>query len=148
MAVLLNFTKHADVRLPFCKASRGFTLIEVMVVVAIVAILAAIAMPSYTEHVRKGNRAQAGAALLENAQALQVFFNTRNTYTGANLAWTQSPDSGPAKYNIAMVPTATSFTLTATPTVADTNCGNLTLTSTGVRGIVGGIKDVRYCWRS
>ena len=148
MAVLLNFTKHADVGSPFCKANRGFTLIEVMVVVVILAIIASLAMPSYVEHIRRGNRAQAEAVLLENAQSLQVFYNTRNTYTGATLTWTQSPAAGTAKYNIVMVPSGggNSFTLTATPTFADPNCGNLTLTSTGVKGVTGG--DVSYCWKS
>ena len=148
MAVLLNFTERADVRWPFCKANRGFTLIEVMVVVVIIAIIASLAMPSYVEHIRRGNRAQAEAALLENAQTLQVFYNTKNTYTGASLPWTQSPAGSSPKYNIAMVSGSNNFTLTATPTSADANCGNLTLTSTGIKGIVGGSKDVRYCWRS
>ena len=145
--MLLNFTERADIGSTFRKANRGFTLIELMVVVVIVAIIASMAIPSYVEHIRRGNRAQAGAALLENAQSLQVFYNTKNTYTGAALPWAQSPANGSAKYNIAISAADNiSFLLEATPTFADPNCGNLTLTSTGVKGVTGG--DVSYCWKS
>ncbi|MDW7601742.1 prepilin-type N-terminal cleavage/methylation domain-containing protein, partial [Stenotrophomonas maltophilia] len=55
------------------RLARGFTLIELMIVVAVVAILAAIAYPSYSEHVRKSRRAQAKADLVEYAQLAERF---------------------------------------------------------------------------
>lgn len=59
---------------------RGFTLIELMITVAIVAILAGVAYPAYTEHVRKGKRAEARAALLNLLQQQERYMTQRNTY--------------------------------------------------------------------
>ena len=75
-------------------AAAGFTLIELMIVVAVVAILAAIAVPSYQEQVRKSRRAQAKADLVEYAQMAERFFTVNNTYVGFTLPTTQSPREG------------------------------------------------------
>lgn len=125
----------------------GFTLMELLIVVAIIVIIATFAIPSYFEYVRKGDRAQAGAVLQDNAHHLQAYYNVRNTYVGASLAANQSPIDGTAKYTISLdSATQTSFTLKALPIVADPECGTLTLTSTGVKSI-GGSRDVAYCWK-
>lgn len=136
--------------------ARGFTLIELMIVVAIVAILASIAYPSYQESVRKSRRAEAGAVLLEGAQFMERFFTVNSRYhqtragVGVALptALTHSPkDGGTVRYNIDFtVLGANSFTLRATPVDADANCGILTITHAGVKGATGTL-GADGCWR-
>src|SRR5262245_213083 len=92
---------------------RGFTLVELMVVVVIVAILASIGIPSYREHMQRANRAEAKSSLLEDAQFLERNRTATNKYnknasdgvalTQANLPATQSPKDGEARYTIELV---------------------------------------------
>ena len=131
----------------------GFTLIELMIVVAIVGILAAVALPSYTQYVQRGDRASARAAMLEAQQFMERYYATSNTFVGAVLParFTSVPVKAP-KYNIAVGNLAAgTFTLTATPIGAVTKCGNLTLTHTGVKGIsvpaTPTAADISECWR-
>lgn len=127
--------------------ARGFTLVELMVVVAIVAILASVALPSYQDSVRKSRRAQAKADLVEFAQGLERFHSVNNTYAGYVLPFAVSPRSGgPAQYNLAVGGLAgTTFLLTATPTGAQTDdsCGALTVNQAGVKTSVGPLAN---CW--
>lgn len=81
--------------------SRGFTILELMIVVAIVGVLAAIAYPSYIEYTKKTRRAEASAVLQEAAQAVERHFSRTRSYTGAQIP-DQSPASGSAAYNIAV----------------------------------------------
>lgn len=137
---------------------QGFTLIELMIAVVIVAILASIAYPSYQEQVAKAKRADAASALMTGAQALERYYTSNGSYlnTGGNLAAvfpTQSPESGTANYTIAATgtPTANSFTLRATRTGSMTGdrCGNLEISSTGARTLNGNASGttVADCWR-
>jgi type IV pilus assembly protein PilE len=122
--------------------AQGFTLIELMIVVAIIAVLAAVAYPAYQDQVRKSRRAQAKADLVEMTQILERYRTVNNTY-GAALAdvaglVAQSPRSGTAQYSIALSPqTATTFTLTATPASATgqnkDKCGVLSIDQANVR---------------
>ena len=131
---------------------RGFTLIEVMIVVAVVAILAAIALPSYQDSVRKSRRAQAKTDMLELVQVLERTYTTDRSYarySTLDAPLNQSPRDGAARYSIAISNvSATTYTLTATPQGAqanDTRCGTLTINQMGVKTISGSA-TVADCW--
>ncbi|MGV8919208.1 MAG: type IV pilin protein [Pseudomonas sp.] len=118
----------------------GFTLIELMIVVAIVGILAAIAYPSYQRHVQHGYRSEGIAMLTDTAARLERFYAQNNTYAATNmtsLGYTADPAlSSSGKYSVALSNlSSTTYTVTATAqTPQDTDvCGNLSLTQAGVQ---------------
>lgn len=127
------------------KSESGFTLIEVMIVVAIIGILAAIAYPSYQESVRKSNRADAKATLNDYAQRLQRCFTAYSAYNSGNCTLAGQIDGATLEspegfYDVgATTLTATTYTLQATPkgSQATDSCGNLTLDHTGTRNATG-----------
>lgn len=127
-----------------CIRQGGFTLIELMIVVAIVGILSAIAYPSYTEYVRRGHRAEARTGLLQAAQWLERAATATGVYP-TSLPQNLTQVSG-NRYNISLSGSSAAFTLTATPKGAQSGdkCGNYTLTNTGQRGVSTG--TIEECW--
>jgi len=138
--------------------ARGFTLIELMVVVAIVAILASIAFASYEYAVTKSRRSAAAGCLQERAQFMERFYTTNMSYVsplGAAPALPQCDAELQPFYNVtfAVAPTAATpnaYTLQAAPLASqlanDTLCGTLTLTHQGVRGEGGSAATADACW--
>ncbi len=146
---------------------RGFTLVELMIVVAVVAILVRIAYPSYQESVIKSKRADAKAALSELSNWMERYYTANGCYTalvsGAcvatsttppSLPFAQTPRLGTANYTLAPVVTSTSYTLTATPVNNTDPCGALSLDSTGAKTITASTSSYNYnssytasyCW--
>lgn len=136
---------------------RGFTLIELMITVAIVAILASIAYPSYQEQVRKSRRADCAGELQLLANAMERSFTLNGTYPGAPPAPFNGGcpiDGGTKVYDFAIALGAanTTFTISAAPTAgspqAGDKCGTFTLTNLGVQNITGAAGGVtaQDCW--
>lgn len=136
----------------------GFTLIELMIVVAVVAILAAVALPSYQQYIKRSSRAEARAEVLRAEGWLERFNAENNRYTdnaanNANSAFasafTTVPASGAARYTIGVALTAISYTITATPTSTGSMngdaCGTYTKTNTGV--LTSTLNDPAKCMR-
>jgi len=135
------------------KQAHGFTLIELMVTVAIIGILAAIAYPSYTQYVQRANRSDAEAIMQENAQFMERYFTTNGKYDGAALPTIQSPKPpGMAKFVISLATTTTppTYTITATPTggYVDSLCNVLTINELGVTTTTGGSGTLADCWKN
>lgn len=143
------------------QAQRGFTLIELMITVAIIGILSTIAYASYTSYVRRAHRSEAKAVLLQDATILERNFTLANRYDNtlndgsgtatSGLIILQAPTSGTASYGIVVgfnTTPAQDFTLTANPTGSMTGdaCGSFTLNNAGVQGVTGGTLSAAECW--
>ncbi len=140
------------------KNSRGFTMLELIITMAIVAILTAIAVPSYNQYVIKANRNVAKSDLMELQQWMERNYSLTNSYltmpsgtavTAAALPFDNSPRNGTAYYAITFSagPTASTYTLTATPNANqnDVACGTLSVTNASVQ-TSSGTGTAAYCW--
>jgi type IV pilus assembly protein PilE len=143
------------------RTSRGFTLIELMIVVAIVAILAAVAYPTYRDSVERARRADAKSVLMEAAQWIERQYTLSNAYnklgdgsvlnTAALPAQLrEAPKDGASKYydiQFAANPTTTAYTLQAVPknSMTGDKCGTLTLTEAGTKSATG-TAGADWCW--
>ena len=147
------------------RRSAGFTLIELMITVAIVGILAAVAFPSYASFVARARRADARTQLVQVAQFMQRFYAANDNYAtdrSGNAIQVPaqlqvSPADGGAVYNLSVTTaTATAYEIRMVPValgpMSGDKCGTFTLTSTGVRGVlVGGVAGSQTlrdtCWK-
>lgn len=134
------------------KKQTGFTLIELMITVAIVAIVTSIALPSYQNYVLRTKRAVAAGCLLEMAQHMERTFTTSMSYAAATIPELSCKSEIANAYTFAFqtgFPTATTYAIDASPTggqSSDTKCGTLSLNQAGQKS-VDGTDTAANCWR-
>lgn len=139
------------------RGQQGFTLIELMIVAAVVAILTAIAYPSYRDHVQKTKRAECQGVMMAASGVFERHYAVTNKYNGATGLPMQCPVGAGAtpSYNLAYVNPDVAvgvvphFTITATPTGSQSSdkCGVLTLNYQGIKGQNGSTATDKDCWK-
>jgi len=137
------------------KSSKGFSLLELMIVVAIVGIIVTIAYPAYQEYVRDARRTDAKAVIIEMSQWMERQYTVNGRYTNASgadpaLPLVKSPKDGPdVVYNLSVDATddPDTFIIVATPDAGGPQngdrCGGLAITQTGVKTSSGAVAE---CW--
>ena len=130
-------------------ADSGFTLIELMIAVAILAIIVAIAIPTYERYVIETNRGEGKVIINNVAQGLERCYSRFSQYNDGACTVTLPAVSENGHYSVTAALTATTYTLTAAPqdsqATRDTECGSLTLDHRGFRGVTGS-GTVEDCW--
>ena len=152
----MNFLVCAQTSPDNHRSARGFTLIEILIVVAILGVLASIALPAYQNSVLRSGRAEAKGELMIVASDQERFFSSNNSYSTdatpliTTDATTRTTENGLYDITVAAGATgdiATSFVATATAVGSQTDdaCTTLTISSIGVRGATG--DTVEECWQ-
>lgn len=136
---------------------NGFTLIELVVTMGIIAILAAIAIPAYSSYTKNANRTDATRTMTLDAQALERCYSQKFNYTDASCPAAASQPSIQGYYTVTIAvttaPTA-SYTITASPALSpqtsDSSCWQFTLNSAGTQGATteSGSNNTKTCWGS
>lgn len=137
--------------------AEGFSLLELLAAVAILAVLASIALPTYAEYIARSRRLEARAGLLEAAHWMERWRTERGRYDDptsagqlpAEFPWRQIPRAGDAYYTVSVVATAVTYkiTATATRTMARDVCTSLSIDETGARSFTGAGSTEEVCWR-
>ena len=135
---------------------RGFSLMELLIALAIIAVLTAIAIPNYSAYIARGKRSEARANLVEAATWMERWRTERGRYddpANANnpppgFPWAQIPRTGTANYTVAVVAAPATYTITATAvgTMATDPCATLALDQTGARTFTGANGSQEVCW--
>jgi len=143
------------------RSQRGFSLLELMIVVVVIGILAGVAIPVYREHVATARRTDAQALLFELAQFMERYYTANGSYVDADddppvLPFNEAPkDPGIKVYDLILAASDVDYTLSAVPKgiMENDRCGTLQLTSAGVKDIVldpdppDPDVTVDQCWR-
>jgi type IV pilus assembly protein PilE len=133
------------------RRTRGFSLIELAIVMVVIAILAAIALPSYRQYVLRGNRTQAIQALQDLASREESYFFSNSSYTQSSTNLGASTSIGAPYYSVVVASaSSTDYTVTATAIgtqVADTPCATLSLNHAGQQ-FSNGVATAVPCWNA
>jgi len=127
---------------------HGFSLIELLIALACVALLASLAWPSYQSLILRSQRAQARASLLQAAHWLERAASANGSYPLANDVPTSVLQIDEQRYKMSVTSTAQSYTLSAMPLGTQTAdaCGTLTVNHLGVRSVQDASQTAAQCW--
>ena len=135
----------------------GFSLVELLVVLVIMGVISALALPGYTRYVQRGNRTEVMTALLEAQHFMERYYSANGQYLSPANAVPMLPQrlqgipsQGTVRYQLSVrEATANSYLLQAVPegSMAGDVCGSLTINQTGLRGVLNSTHSVSECWR-